>query len=144
MRVERQKAHSARAFGRNVLKPRISSRWPLNSSFTCWMTPLVSILCRDAAGVSRVDGRSEVSPVAGRPPERLLAGQHALLRLELLHDLQEVVVDGLVVHEASLHLSQVRQRVVGGQTPGAGCRQRTGGRSAAREEAERRGVSGQR
>ena len=45
---------------------------------------------------------------------------HALLRLELLHDFEEVVVDLLVVLKAVLHLAQVRQRVVGRQSAARG------------------------
>lgn len=41
-------AHTALhlAFGRKVLKPRMSSRWPLKSCLTRWITPDVSILHR--------------------------------------------------------------------------------------------------
>jgi hypothetical protein len=35
---------NALTFGRNVLKPRISSRWPANSSLTRTITPAVSTL----------------------------------------------------------------------------------------------------
>lgn len=45
---------SAPTFGRKVLKPRMSSLWPRNRSFTRWITPAVSILgaarrCKQAA-----------------------------------------------------------------------------------------------
>ena len=93
------------------------SRWPRKSTLTCWMTPLVSILrCKGATGWcgecpgrgakgTTGSGTSRLGPVSARG--------HALLRLELLHDLQELVIHALVVAERLLH-RPARAKVTGG------------------------------
>eukprot|EP00955_Chlamydomonas_euryale_P091850 364652-Chlamydomonas_euryale.AAC.4 len=53
-------------FGRKVLKPRISSRCPLNSCFTRLMTPAVSILCKQGNVADNPTGLSCWQQTGGR------------------------------------------------------------------------------
>jgi len=100
-----ERAAFARTRGRNVLKPRIRSRCPRKRTLTRWMTPLVSIL----AGVQRLSAcargekRGQSVGTQGVGSLAVPRREHALLRLELLHDLQELVVHALVVRERLLH-----------------------------------------
>ena len=65
----RMAAAAAGTLGRKVLKPRMSSVWPLNRSLTFSMTPVVSILqAREARGTTALQPRARSASLRSGAP----------------------------------------------------------------------------
>lgn len=114
----------------------MSSRSPSNRVLTRWMTPSVLILFFFFFFLRIVFfeevGSLFLSLVDLYLEERKKERKNSPLRLKLLHDLQEGVVDPPVPGEPRLDLPEVRKSVVGGEA----LRRRAGAGGAAEERVD--------